>query len=91
MKPRLVLAYPDQQEDALLEGYMARYLSDKVSSVTLDLYSEGTLKKFLDVTIKGQFFVAITFEIIFYSFPPNRIWPASKVCSQYPCSLSKSC
>ncbi|XP_071522346.1 uncharacterized protein [Panulirus ornatus] len=53
VKPRLVVAYPNQQEDALLEGYMARYLSDKVSSVTVDLYTEGTLKTYLDVTVKG--------------------------------------
>nr|XP_045610895.1 uncharacterized protein LOC123766095 [Procambarus clarkii] len=53
VKPRLVVAYPGQQEDALLEGYVARYFSDKVTSVTLDLFSEGTLKEYLDVALKG--------------------------------------
>lgn len=57
VKPRLVIAYPGQQEDALLEGYVARYLSDKVTSVTLDLYTEGTLSKYFDVTLKGQCYI----------------------------------
>lgn len=55
VKPRLVVAYPGQHEDALLEGYWARYTSDKVNSVTLDLYTQGTLKTFLDLAVKGQF------------------------------------
>ncbi|KAK3894019.1 hypothetical protein Pcinc_002206 [Petrolisthes cinctipes] len=53
IKPRIVLAYPGRQEDALMEGYLARYHSDKVSSITLDLYTEGSLKERLDLAIKG--------------------------------------
>ncbi|XP_064091879.1 uncharacterized protein LOC135205348 [Macrobrachium nipponense] len=53
VKPRLVISYPANQEDALLEGYVAHYSSDKVSSLSLDLYTEGTLRNLLDVAIKG--------------------------------------
>lgn len=53
VKPRLVVSYPGMQEDALLEGYFARYFSDKVSSVTVDLYTEGSLKVYLDAALKG--------------------------------------
>ncbi|XP_050693737.1 uncharacterized protein LOC126984229 isoform X3 [Eriocheir sinensis] len=53
VKPRLVVSYPGMQEDALLEGYLARYFSDKVTSVTIDLYTEGSLKTYLDITLKG--------------------------------------
>lgn len=53
VKPRLVVSYPGTQEDALLEGYLARYFSDKVTSITIDLYTEGTLKTYLDVALKG--------------------------------------
>ncbi|XP_042237641.1 uncharacterized protein LOC121876526 isoform X2 [Homarus americanus] len=77
VKPRLVIAYPGQQEDALLEGYVVRYLSDKVRSVTLDLYTEGTLKKYLDITLKGTAEVkqapngdkVITLKNIYFSVP----------------------
>lgn len=37
-----------------MEGYLARYHSDKVSSITLDLYTEGSLKERLDLAIKGS-------------------------------------
>lgn len=53
VKPRLVVSYPGMQEDALLEGYIARYFSDKVTSVTIDLYTEGSLKTYLDIALKG--------------------------------------
>lgn len=53
VKPRLVVAYPGQQEDALLEGYLSRYTSDKVNSVTLDVYTQGTLKNLIDIAVKG--------------------------------------
>lgn len=53
VKPRLVVSYPGMQEDALLEGYLSRYFSDKVNSVTIDLYTEGSLKAYLNVAFKG--------------------------------------
>ncbi|KAK7077102.1 hypothetical protein SK128_015807 [Halocaridina rubra] len=53
IKPRLVVSYPGHLEDALLEGYIAHYSSDKVRSLTLDLYTEGTLKEYIDIAVKG--------------------------------------
>lgn len=53
VKPRLVVSYPGMQEDALLEGYLSRYFSDKVTSVTIDLYTEGSLKAYFNVAFKG--------------------------------------
>ena len=53
VKPRLVVSYPGVLEDALLEGYFARYFSDKVISVTVDLVTEGSLKVYLDAALKG--------------------------------------
>ncbi|XP_045126052.1 uncharacterized protein LOC123513172 isoform X2 [Portunus trituberculatus] len=60
VKPRLVVSYPGVQEDALLEGYFARYFSDKVTSVTVDVYTEGSLKAYLDAALKGTAEVKIT-------------------------------
>ncbi|XP_068224694.1 apolipophorins-like isoform X2 [Palaemon carinicauda] len=53
VKPRLVISYPTNQEDALLEGYVAHYSSDKESSLSLDVYTEGTLRNLFDVAVKG--------------------------------------
>ncbi|XP_063871498.1 uncharacterized protein LOC135106420 isoform X3 [Scylla paramamosain] len=62
VKPRLVVSYPGVQEDALLEGYLASYFSDKISSVTVDLYTEGSLKVYLDTALKGTAEVKYTLD-----------------------------